>query len=143
MSVEVYDFDPDDLSYLAVNSFFERPLGMILDQGLAEIYRGPYAKTMWHSSGFPVGCGGVFPETGEGWAFINNDMRQLHPQFCRATRDYVLDEWLKHEGTPVYARVDSRLPNGERWLKLIGFRPTGLPRDRFYDWWVYEYARAT
>lgn len=110
---------------------------MILEQGLAGIYEGPYSHTMWHSSGIPVGCGGVFPETAEGWAFLRADMRQLHPQFCRGTRRWVLDNWLKHEGTPVYARVDERLPNGSRWLQLIGFRPLEAPKDRVYHWWVY------
>ena len=90
------------------------------------------------ADGEPVGCAGV-AEVGDhknyAWAFLSSAMGR---HMLQATRS--CEEMLDALDEPVFTHVDPRVPANTRWLKLMGFGPTGetevLPDGRQYELWV-------
>lgn len=83
---------------------------------------GPWSYTYWLACGRPVACAGI-TTSGEGWAFLGEDMRRVMVPCSRATRQ-VHEVYARSVG-PVKWHVDRRHPEAVRWAELIGLRPTG------------------
>lgn len=93
---------------------------------------GPWSWTMWSEYGIPLGAAGIL-ENGGAWAFLGSGLR---PHMLRATREARrgLENYVWEVGE-VYAEVDKTHPEALRWVKLLGFRPSGGER------WVFDRVR--
>lgn len=80
-------------------------------------------------NGRVVACAGLADIEGRryAWAFLG---REARPVMVAATRMCL--EMISRETLPVFTHVDPTVPANTRWLKLMGFGPTGQT-DRMPD----------
>ena len=93
--------------------------------------------------GEPVGCAGVAEIDGfdnYAWAFLGESIGR---QMLTATR--ACDDMLSGYRSDVFTHCRMDVPANARWLKLLGFEPTGtrdvLPDGMTYDLWVRRHDR--
>lgn len=92
--------------------------------------------------GEPVGCAGVAEINGfdnYAWAFLGETIGR---QMLTATRD--CEEMLSGYTSDVFTHCRMDVPANARWLKLLGFEPTGtrdvLPDGMTYELWVRKHV---
>lgn len=87
--------------------------------------------------GRPVACAGIADIEGRkyAWAFLGHEAR---PVMLAATRACLAV--VSHETSDVFTHCRVGVPANARWLKLLGFGPTGtsdvLPDGMTYELWV-------
>lgn len=88
-------------------------------------------------NGRVVACAGLADIEGRryAWAFLGREARTVMLAATRACA-----EMLSRETLPVFTHCRMDVPANARWLKLLGFEPTGtrdvLPDGMTYDLWV-------
>lgn len=118
-------FQYDDLKHLAVQDRHAETLAKVLEQDKAlvgALTQNQWSSTAWQSPlGMPLACYGILPG-GEGWAFLAKDLRRDMIAITRHARGD-LDRYAREIG-PTWIRVDPKFPEGQRWAKLLGYRPS-------------------
>ena len=109
------------------------------DFGLA-IQNTETCATALHN-GAPVACAGICDIEGRryAWAFLGAYARPVMLAATRVCRDMVA-----RETSDVFTHVDTRHAANVRWIKLLGFKPTGtidrMPDGTDCELWVKRHV---